>query len=438
MGNRDMMDNETVTYDVIIVGAGLAGLSAARALKEKGKSYLILEATDRSGGKVYSKVSEDGSRYFELGAQFINKDMTEIVKLIEQAGMSLEETRIPDDIVIISDKSKEPIRLDFKDIPDLLGLVMDKKSDSLPLSDLLDEHVDNKRKRDIIKSFVAAETTVNSTYIKVEALKELVSRITTTSNGLNYQSSGPLSRVIYNLETEHHDAIRYLEPVEKIKENDKGYTVRTKNKSKFHAKALIIAAPPTAAARIKFSASLSDHFERYMRSYIDGAVIKMTFVYDAPFWREQALKSRKKSVYGVIYTAHEGVNVMDSSKQEGENRLTLFIGGDKARELSGVPIEVKEFFAIDRLIEVFGEEAENYKDYEISEWEGSPYTGGGYGAMVHHKGEAGANRHLNEPFNNVVFASTELAPRFPYFMEGAIRSGQYAVSRLVEEMDNDH
>lgn len=430
------MDNEI--YDVIVVGAGMAGLAAAKALHEEGKKYLVLEATDRIGGKVCSKISEDSSRYFELGAQFVNKDMTEIVSLIEAAGMHLEKARIPQKIVVISDKSKDDIHLDFNDIFEIIKDLTETDFNAQPLSELIDKYVDNKRKRQIIKSFVAAETTVNSKYINVGALKELISRITTIANELEYQPSGPLSRVIRYLETILDDeAIRYLEPVVKVKETDTGYTVITSNKTKYRAKALIFAVPPTSAARIKFNRPLADHYDRYLKSYVDGAVIKMTFVYDQPFWHEQMIKGKKKEVYGVIYSANEGVNLMDSSKEDGENCLTLFIGGDKAKELSDVPTEVKEFFAMERLIEVFGEEAEEYKDFEISEWLDSPYYGGGYGALVHYKGEPEAAQHLKEPFNNVVFASTELAPQFPYFMEGAILSGQYAVNRILEGMAKD-
>lgn len=425
-----MMVSTQKNYDVIVVGGGLAGLSAAKELHDLGKNYLVLEATDRLGGKVYSKVSEDTSRYFELGAQFLSKEMKETIKLVEESGMTLKETRIPDNLVVISEKSKEPIRFDFKDIPEMLKTVTEIDSEPQSLDSLLDKHVGNKRKRQLIKSFVAAEATINSQYINAEALKELVSRITTTNNGLNYQASGPLSQMIRYLQTINDDAIRYLEPVEKIKENEQGYTIRTKNKTKYHAKAVILAIPPTAALHIRLSDTLKNHYENYLKSYTDGSVIKMTFVYDDAFWREKTIKGTQKSVYGVIYTANEGVNLMDSSCRDDEYRLTLYIGGDKAKELSSVPKEVKEFFAQERLIEVFGEEADTYRDYEISEWQDSPYTGGGYSAMIHAEGDIDAVLHLKEPFNNIIFASTELDDRFPRFMEGAVRSGQYAVKQL--------
>ncbi|SFB99484.1 Monoamine oxidase [Alkalibacterium subtropicum] len=429
-----MMENQTSEYDVIIVGAGLAGLAAAKAMHEEGKSYVVLEATDRSGGKVCSKVSEDSSRYFELGAQFVSEEMTEMVKLIKEAGMVLTRTEGTQDNRVISDKSKEPIYLDFHDITDTLGAISGEHFSSKPMDQVLEKHISQKRKRQILKSFIAAETTVNSRYINAEAIKNLISRVTTTTSGLDHQASGPLSNVVKHLESLNKDAIHYLEPVVKVKETKSGYTVKTKNKSKYHGKALIMAVPPTAAARITFSSALADHYRPYLDSYTDGAVIKMTFVYDKPFWRESAVKGKQKSIYGVVYSAHEGVNLMDSSIKGGENRLTLYIGGEKAIELADVPTEVKEFYARERLIEVLGEDAENYKDYEISEWQQSPYYGGGYGAIIHHHGLPDANEILREPYHTMVFASTELATDFPLFMEGAVLSGQYAAKRLIESM----
>lgn len=51
---------------VIIIGAGLAGLSAAKKLKEQNTPFVLLEATERIGGKIDSITHENG-HYFELG-----------------------------------------------------------------------------------------------------------------------------------------------------------------------------------------------------------------------------------------------------------------------------------------------------------------------------------------------------------------------------------
>lgn len=60
-----------VEYDVVVIGAGLSGLEAARNIHKSGLSVLVLEAKDRIGGKTRS-VSNDGSGFIELGAAWIN------------------------------------------------------------------------------------------------------------------------------------------------------------------------------------------------------------------------------------------------------------------------------------------------------------------------------------------------------------------------------
>lgn len=63
--------DENTEVDVVVVGAGLSGLSAAVALHEAGLSVLVLEAKDRIGGKTYS-VSNGDKGVVELGAAWIN------------------------------------------------------------------------------------------------------------------------------------------------------------------------------------------------------------------------------------------------------------------------------------------------------------------------------------------------------------------------------
>ena len=110
-----MPTNNPVQYDVIIVGAGLAGLAAAKALGENGINYMIIEASSRAGGKVISRERPDRSRFFELGPQFVNEDMTEIVELIQEAGMDLRETDITSDSVEIDGSNKKAVELAFID-----------------------------------------------------------------------------------------------------------------------------------------------------------------------------------------------------------------------------------------------------------------------------------------------------------------------------------
>src|SRR5262249_10190758 len=72
--------------DVIIVGAGLAGLVAARRLRERGAAVRVIEARDRVGGRTLSHRSKSG-KVVELGAQWIGPDQDRIEALVKELGL---------------------------------------------------------------------------------------------------------------------------------------------------------------------------------------------------------------------------------------------------------------------------------------------------------------------------------------------------------------
>jgi monoamine oxidase len=73
-------------WDVVIIGAGVAGLTAARALAEAGRSVLILEARDRIGGRVWTRHEIDAAAPVELGAEFIHGQIPQTFKLLHESG----------------------------------------------------------------------------------------------------------------------------------------------------------------------------------------------------------------------------------------------------------------------------------------------------------------------------------------------------------------
>src|SRR5436190_17298505 len=81
-----MTDN---TYDVVVVGAGMAGLTAARSLAEAGLKVLVVEAQDRIGGRIWTR--HVGDEAIEMGAEFIHGRPPELWALIEEAGLETYE-----------------------------------------------------------------------------------------------------------------------------------------------------------------------------------------------------------------------------------------------------------------------------------------------------------------------------------------------------------
>ena len=74
-------------YDVVVIGGGLAGLAAARRLKQQGASVVLLEARDRIGGRVHSERLQTG-QVIDLGAQFIGDGQTRISALVDEVGLT--------------------------------------------------------------------------------------------------------------------------------------------------------------------------------------------------------------------------------------------------------------------------------------------------------------------------------------------------------------
>jgi monoamine oxidase len=77
--------------DVIVVGAGIAGLAAARRLVEGGCSVILLEARERVGGRLLTVRSPLASLPVELGAEFVHGRPPELLELIREAGLTVFE-----------------------------------------------------------------------------------------------------------------------------------------------------------------------------------------------------------------------------------------------------------------------------------------------------------------------------------------------------------
>jgi monoamine oxidase len=74
--------------DVIVVGAGIAGLTAARVLAESGQRVTLIEARDRVGGRIYTVPAMQGELPVELGAEFVHGLPPELIHLIDEAGLT--------------------------------------------------------------------------------------------------------------------------------------------------------------------------------------------------------------------------------------------------------------------------------------------------------------------------------------------------------------
>src|SRR2546423_14651598 len=76
---------------VLVIGAGAAGLAAARELSRAGCEVIVLEARDRIGGRVFTHKDDDSPGPIELGAEFVHGRPPELWQIAQAANLQLYE-----------------------------------------------------------------------------------------------------------------------------------------------------------------------------------------------------------------------------------------------------------------------------------------------------------------------------------------------------------
>ncbi|QKS72116.1 FAD-dependent oxidoreductase [Paenalkalicoccus suaedae] len=419
-----------MTQSIIVIGAGLAGLSAATALKNANCHLTMLEAAPQAGGKVKSWISEKDDTYIEEGAQFINTDMTQMVKLATSAGLSIVQTGSKPDGISIAAPEQAPISDELFDHEDELDdIVITRKEEDIPLSSLYNRLDITKDEQQLISSMYGELINVNPQLVSAAGFLSIHKRFASMQDDTTHQVAGPLSHLVGHL-LKQLPTVHFSEPARSIFSDEKGVTVQT-DKQEYQADGVVIAVPPAVASKLTYSSNLVSHFKQALDSYINGSIIKITWEYETPFWEE--LKGRDEVIHmaEATFTTPQGISVQDTSARGINNRLTMFIGADLAEELATKKEDDVVRIAEEWLKEAVGERAFTYSRRHVSTWVNDPLCGGGYGAAVRYGSMIAPYELLREPYARTVFASSELTKEFAHHMEGALRAGKYAATSLL-------
>ncbi len=438
--------------DVIVIGAGFAGLKAAQELVALGRSVILLEAKDRVGGRV--KRAEVAGRTADVGGQWVGAGHSELLAEAARRGIgTYKQYETGKTVMQLLGKvvhftgtvpRMNPLALiellrlqrrwhrDMKDVPADAPWTAPKAAewDAMTLESWIVKNVRTKAAREfarlVPRGAWAAEARQVSYLWFLDALRSgtgLDYLMGVKDGALDSKFSGGMQQVAQRMANELGERVVLDAAVRKVVQNNDGVRVTTE-KGDFEARFLIVAAPPGPMARIKFEPPLPAARDGLHQRMPMGNIIKVIVAYKEPFWRTDGFS-------GQVATDDDTVGlVLDDTQSEDQAVLLCFIEGRHALDMSAAGKDVRKQKVIASLVRFFGRKAADYIAYEDNDWMLEPYTHGYVGHMP--PGVMTRFGHaLREPCGRIHWAGSETAVEWAGYIEGAVRSGIRAAKEVA-------
>ena len=184
------------------------------------------------------------------------------------------------------------------------------------------------------------------------------------------------------------------------------------------------------ARKIIFHPSLPEATNNALASWKSGTVVKLLIRYTEPFWRRTGLSG------SVIWVDPRGLYACDASHDDQHPALVVFVGGPIAVEWSSHDEETLKQEVVSRLVVALGPNAGAPLDILLRNWIDDTWSGGGYSDIVEVMNATEAENTLRRGFAGITFASSELSPSFPGYIEGAIIAGRLAAQQVIERLQS--
>jgi monoamine oxidase len=439
---------------VTVIGAGLAGLSAAYDLQRAGWKVTVLEARNRVGGRVYSLRSFSNGLVAEAGGEFIEESHTRMLAFAEQFDLKLGRVGSwqgqDADWASFEDKAGpmanteiwganlheevEKIWLALAELGELVpdptqpqaargADYLDTKSTSHWI-DSLDAHP--LAKKDFIQHIRAEYTCEPERHSLLDLARNVSMYYTTLERNINYRVVGGNDLIPRALATALSD-VRLNAPATSIRVLPDEVIV-TYQQSVSHLSLssafAILATPLTTARLIEFNPPLPIAHQKMVNEISYGAVTKVLIEYRQRFWDEKGWNGRLVTDSPIVYTWHATSHVEDK-----HGVLTVYTGGEPGARLAALTDEERIRAAVAEIEKLFPGSSDLIECTTTVAWPNELYTRGSYAAFA--PGEVTTHwKTLFEPAGRLFFAGEHATP-IQGFMEGAVESGQRVASMIL-------
>lgn len=427
------MTSELQRTDVVIVGAGFTGLSAALELKQACIDFLLLEARDRVGGRVEARHNGLGER-IDSGGQFLCEDMPEVMALAKARGKTFVETYVDGDFITHPSMSAKNAKRTYHGAMAIRermnGIEPDDPSiEGMTVAAWLEQQHDPIDAKTAFRSMIEGLWCLPMDRVPLWYLIDNDRRITNEVPELQYSLRETMQSLAEDLSGDLGDRVRLNEPVVRIEHRPQGVRVVSANCA-IEAGQVLVALPPATAAKLEFVPALPPSLGQALGVWDSGAVIKILVRYPTPFWRERDLSGM------VMWRDLPGLFACDASRDAEHAALVVFIGGPLALRWRALDAAALCAEVTSRLQEALGSDAGNIIDFSSRDWIEDRWSGGAYSDLIVDVTAKDAERTILAGAPPVHFAASELSPSFPGYVEGAIVAGRIAARKIIAELQS--
>ena len=281
----------TATADVVVIGAGFAGLTAATALKAAGRSVVVLEARDRVGGRTESTIDASG-RLVDSGGQFLNDDMPHVLALVASRGRTLIAG--DHELASLAFRGAGEVTDDPLAFAELLAAA-DGPAERLEgidpaslgdrsLGDWLRSRLEGDALAAAHGGFAGAFC-LSPDLLPAAHVAEMGERTPMTCDELQYVVAETLHGLAIELGDELGDRLHLSTRVHRVHRQAAGSTVVADGVT-IEASHVVLAVPPAAIGSIAFEPPLPDDVRSAAAAFRPGSVIKFLVSYPSAFWHD--------------------------------------------------------------------------------------------------------------------------------------------------------
>lgn len=437
--------------DVVVVGAGLAGLTAARELHDAGHDVQVWEARDRVGGRTWT-VDLDGAA-IDLGAQWLGPEQHRMHELADRFGLERFPTwTTGDSLVIDGDEITTyggtvpllgPLQLARMAATLLQLRVMARTAergrvDRWPsLAASLSASLGDDSARRVVDAAVRVifgeePTRVSAAWAAAYAAAaggDLLDLAAIEGGAQQTRLVGGTQA--FSLALADGLDVALERPVAAIARDHDGVTVTAADGASVRARHVVVAVPPNLLAEIEHTPGLPEPLAATLAATEMGATTKVFATYDEPFWRDEGLRGEAVLTDGPVQV------VFDNGSADGEVPMLLaFVTGQPARDAAeGDEADLGEAVRT-ALGRAFGPRAAVPTAMRTQQWSREAWTGGCPTAnLTMPLGHARGPSVLRRAVGRLHLAGTETAREWRGYMEGAVESGQRAAAEVRNALE---